>query len=102
MGKGYSPEQKEEIFNKFWDLYDKKITKPKVLAKWLKLNSDKIDAIMKHVPLYVKSTPNKRYRLHPSTYLNQESWNNEIIDHQEKKNSEKPNKEVQSKLGKYG
>lgn len=35
---------------------------------------------MAHVPSYVKSTPNKSYRKYPMTYLNNESWLDEITD----------------------
>ena len=34
---------------------------------------------MKHLPLYKKSQPNKKYRKDPATYLNNKSWNDEII-----------------------
>ena len=34
---------------------------------------------MNHLPLYKKSQPNKKYRKDPGTYLNNKSWNDEII-----------------------
>jgi hypothetical protein len=34
---------------------------------------------MEHLELYVRSTPDIQYRKNPLTYLNSESWNNEII-----------------------
>ena len=34
---------------------------------------------MNHLPLYKKSQPNKKYRKDPATYLNNKSWNDEII-----------------------
>lgn len=66
-------------FVTFWNLYDYKKERPKAEAKWNRL-SDEIKAkIMEHLPLYVNSTPEKKFRKYPSTYLNNECWNDEII-----------------------
>ena len=35
--------------------------------------------IFQHVPKYIESTPDKKFRQDPETYLNKKSWNNEII-----------------------
>lgn len=64
-------------FDKFWDLYDKKHDKKKVMAKFKRLSKTDIDAIMNHLPGYIKATPDKRYRKNPLTYLNSETWNDE-------------------------
>jgi len=75
-------EDKIEIFpsfDDFWDLYDKKIDKPKCLKKWRILKQKEKEAIMDHIPDYLKSTPDKSYRKNPHTYLNNSSWENEII-----------------------
>lgn len=37
------------------------------------------DIIIEHLPKYVESTPEKGFRKDPMTYLNNESWNDEII-----------------------
>jgi hypothetical protein len=34
--------------------------------------------IIDYIPEYKKATPDKQYRKHPSTFLNNESWNDEI------------------------
>jgi len=34
---------------------------------------------MQHLELYVISTPDKTYRKNPITYLNNSSWENEVI-----------------------
>jgi len=36
---------------------------------------------MGHLELYVRSTPDVKYRKDPATYLNNESWKDEIINH---------------------
>ena len=75
--------QKNELFLNFWDLYDKKAGKEKVLSKWLKLSQEEMKTVFDHLPLYVESTPDKKFRQNPLTYLNQKSFNNEIINNSE-------------------
>lgn len=67
-------------FADFWDLYDKKIDKRKCQAKWKKIKIKDRMAIMDHLELYVPATNKQgaRFRRHPLTYLNNETWNNEI------------------------
>lgn len=68
-------------FDVFWDLYDKKVgDKRKLAKKWAKLTDDERQLAIDTIPAYVRSTPNKRFRKHPQTYLNNKSWNDEIID----------------------
>lgn len=73
-------------FNKFWNLYSKKVERKKCEAKFRRLKSSEIDSILIHVPTYVKSTPDERYRKNPLTYLNGECWNDAIIAPREKPN----------------
>ncbi len=67
-------------FNIFWDQYDKKTGRPKCYKKFISLKNSDIEHILKHVPEYVQSTPDKKFRKNPLTYLNNESWNDEIIN----------------------
>lgn len=67
-------------FNEFWDLYDKKVgNKNKIELKWKRLSDAERIAIMQHIPLYKNAQPNKQYRKNPESYLNDRSWNDEII-----------------------
>lgn len=66
-------------FDDFWDLYNKKQDKPKCIKKWEKIKQGAREKIMEHLELYVRSTPDIQYRKNPITYLNNESWNDEII-----------------------
>lgn len=66
-------------FNDFWELYDKKQDKPKCIKKWNTINQGAREKIMQHLAMYVRSTPDIQYRKNPLTYLNSESWENEII-----------------------
>lgn len=67
-------------FEQFWELYDKKVgEKSKIESKWNKLKDEERELSMKHIPLYKKAQPDKKYRKDPSTYINNKSWNDEII-----------------------
>jgi len=70
---------KEKIFIKFWDLYGKKVNQKKSREKFLKLSDEQIKKIFEHVPKYIKAQPDKKYRKDPTTYLNNEAWEDEII-----------------------
>lgn len=66
-------------FEDFWTAYGKKEDRKKCEKKWKSVTDKQKAAIKIHVPLYVQSTPDLQYRKNPSTYLNNECWNNEII-----------------------
>jgi hypothetical protein len=66
-------------FLDFWDKYEKKQDRPKCEKKWEKINQEAREKIMLHLEDYILSTPDKQYRKNPLTYLNSESWENEII-----------------------
>ena len=66
-------------FNQFWESYGLKTGKKICEQKWKRLKLDDIKLILAHVPRYVMSTPDIKYRKHPKTYLHGECWNDEII-----------------------
>ena len=67
-------------FNKFWDLYNKKVgDKNKIAKKFIKLSESDKTKIFETLPEYISSTPDKKFRKNPETYLNNHSWNDEII-----------------------
>lgn len=70
-------EQKE--FERFYTLYDKKVSKDDALRAWKKLKASDIEAIFANVQAYVASTPEKQYRPNPASYLNGRKWLDEII-----------------------
>ena len=69
----------DEGFSEWWNLYDKKIDRAKCEKKWAKLSTKEKLACIAATPAYVASTPDLQYRRHPATYLNNKSWNNQII-----------------------
>jgi len=71
--------EKEALFFNFWETYDKSRNKEKVKNKFFKLKNEEIEKIFETLPAYVKSTPDKKYRKDPLTYLNQKTFEDEII-----------------------
>jgi hypothetical protein len=74
--------RREEInisFDVFWEAYDKKEDRVKCEKKWKGLTNAEREACITAVPVYVQSTPDKKFRKNPATYLNNKSWTNEII-----------------------
>lgn len=72
-----------ELFEKWWNSYDKKRGKKKAFEKWKKLKKEQQEKCLSVVDSYVKSTPNKQYRMDPTTYINGEHWDDEIITRNE-------------------
>lgn len=68
-------------FDDFWSAYGYRTGRKQAEAKFKKIIQEEREKIMLHVVDYVKSTPDIKYRKHPATYLNNESWNDEIIIH---------------------
>lgn len=72
-------EKTDVMFEKWWELYDKKRGKKKSYARWCRMSMKDKVACLNAVKDYVKSTPDIKYRKDPLTYLNGECWNDEII-----------------------
>lgn len=73
------PPEEDNGFENFWILYDKKTDKPKAISKWNLLSKIDKEKIMEYIPLYKISQPDKKFRKDPCTFLNNRSWENEII-----------------------
>ena len=67
-------------FEEFWDLYDYKKSRDKAEKAWKTLNQQEKALALQHAPVYAQSTPDKQFRKHPTTYLNNKSFNDEIIE----------------------
>ena len=80
-------------FNTWWDLYDKKVgSKTKLESKWNKLTNDQRTQAISHTRQYIIAQPDKQYRKNPDTYLNNESYYDEIIKPKEFKDQVPTNK----------
>ena len=69
--------EKEVLFEKFWKLYQKPICKKLAKQKFLTLSIDDCNKAINAVPIYVNATPDRKFRKHASTWLNQECFNDE-------------------------
>lgn len=81
-------------FEDFWDEYDKKVGPQKILrAQWNNFPQLTKEKIMRYIPRYKQAQPNKQYRKNPTTFFNQESWNDELIfrDNGTTENGNNPN-----------
>jgi hypothetical protein len=67
-------------FEWFWNDYDKKVgDKQKLKKKWNKLTDEERQNAMNYLDLYKQSVPDKQFRKNPETFINNKSWNDEII-----------------------
>jgi hypothetical protein len=83
-------------FQDFWELYDKKTgNKSLIKIKFDKLPQKIKEKIIDYLPNYLESTPDKAYRKNPQTFLNNKSWEDEIIT---KKNENRNNGTDYTKL----
>lgn len=73
--KGYT-------FEEFWDSYGKKGNRKTAEERFNKLSSKTKQIIKEYLPSYIESTPEFKFRKDASTWLNQECWNDEIIQPQ--------------------
>ena len=80
---------KENMFNQWWEIYDKKVGKSEAKKKFISLSLVTLKKILDHTRLYVKSNPDKQYRKDPIRYLIKKVWEDEII--KEKNGSNKGN-----------
>ena len=69
--------EKELLFERFWDLYNKKVDKKTAMIRFLNLKKSDINKIFITLPEYLKINAIIKYRKDPSTYLNKECWNDE-------------------------
>ena len=67
-------------FELVWSMYEKKGNKKTSQNKFNNMTDTNKQLMAKHLPEYVKSTPNKQYRKNLETYINQECWNDELSD----------------------
>jgi len=67
------------LFERLWTLYEKKGNAKTSRARFIKLRNADIEKLLVHLPLYIKSTPDKQYRKGFESYITKECWNDEII-----------------------
>lgn len=75
-------EIKERDFDVFWKAYDYNVGKRQAQDEWSSISKEmpkEIANILIHVPKYVLSKPDKKFRKKPENYLKDRSWNDEIV-----------------------
>jgi len=72
-------------FDDFYNLYDNKKSRDKCEKIWYRLSAKDQLACMDSLPLYIKNTPDRAFRKHPTTYLNQKCWNDVIYGEEKEK-----------------
>lgn len=74
-------------FERFWQIYPRKIAKADALKRWKLINptEELVTAIVKAVSSQIEAgmlnTTEIRYCPHPTTWLNQHRWEDEIVQH---------------------
>jgi hypothetical protein len=76
--KAKAEADRDAKFERWFDKYGKKVGKKPAKAKWDKLKPEDQDKCLTVVSAYVKSKPDVQFRKDPTTYLNQECFNDEI------------------------
>jgi len=73
--------QKEELFKKAWKLYERKGVRLKALKYWMKYDIETMNEIIEKIPIYILSTPEKRFRKNFEGWLNpvHRVWESEIV-----------------------
>lgn len=66
-------------FEDFWNLYDKKVDRTKAESKWNKLTQKEKEEAVEYIPAYKLAQPDKKFRRNPETFINNKTWQNEII-----------------------
>lgn len=66
-------------FDVFWNLYDKKVGRPKTEKQWNKLKDKEREAIIEYIPKYKEAQPDKKYRKNPQTFFNNRGWEDELV-----------------------
>lgn len=72
--------QSPELFEIFWTSYQKKIGREAAVKAWNKLSHEDRQSAADNANDYARATPDKKYRPHPSTYLNQKRWTDDLAD----------------------
>ena len=67
------------VFDIFWSLYNKKVgDKSACEKKWNNLKDTDRQKIIDTLPSFINTIEDKQYQPHPSTYLNQRRWEDEL------------------------
>lgn len=80
----YSHEKMTEMFEGFWEYYDKKVGKDKTMVAWFKLTDEEVEKIRNTLPAYLEAHHDKKYRKDPVRYLTHKAFNDEPVNASER------------------
>ena len=84
----------EVSFNEFWNAYPRKVNKKEAKQKWFKAKLPNLDIILKALETQKQAESwqkdGGKYIPHPTTWLNQERWNDEITIERTEPNKYQP------------
>ena len=85
-------------FEDWWLLYDKKVGSKNLLSKkWDRFTNEERELAISHTKEYIKNNSDKQFRKNPESYLNQKSFNDEIIKQVDIKNTTTQNTKIKLK-----
>jgi len=88
-------ERKSKGFNMFWSMYDKRVDEKNCRISFMRLTLEDMGKAINGVKSYIDSTPDKKYRKNPRTWINQKGWESEVVLSEDDK--KKVNRYVQPK-----
>ena len=69
----------DELFDKFWEAYGKKVRKEEAIREWAKLSADNRQKALDAIEAYKESKRYEtRYMLDPVRYLRRKTWNDDF------------------------
>jgi hypothetical protein len=66
-------------FDDFWEMYGKKVSRKDAEKKYNKLSESVRSKIKETLPTYLSTIKDKQFQKDPTTYMNKECWNDEIV-----------------------
>ncbi|MEN9389659.1 MAG: hypothetical protein RLY61_743, partial [Candidatus Parcubacteria bacterium] len=72
-------EENKIPFDTFWNLYEKKVGRPRSESLWKRIKTKDQEKILEYIPAYKKSKPEKKFRKDPERFLRDKVWEDEII-----------------------
>lgn len=77
----------EAEFDRVWAMYGKKGNRKTSRLRFGSVTDEQKVVMYNHLPAYVESTPEKKYRKNFEAYINQECWNDEVINNAENRSN---------------
>jgi hypothetical protein len=77
--KQLNNKEPDDLFENFWNLYDKKKGKDKTILQWNKLKTEEKEKAIEGISFYQKYQPETKYRKDPERYLSNKVWEDEEI-----------------------